>query len=81
MSQFFNPFISKKTKQTKTQKYDVLICPIGMTDKRSQLAAFPYPMTKNALAAMIPKPTKRETNYVAAIWLPFQFQVEFNFYF
>ena len=80
MSQISNLLIIGFRKKTpKIQKYDVLICPIGMTDKRSQLAAFPYPMTKNALAMMIPKPTKRETNYVAAIWLPFQFQVEFNF--
>ena len=32
-------------------------------------------MTKNALAVMMPKPTRQETNYAVAIWLPFQSQV------
>ena len=50
---------------------------MGYNEKRNKVMDYPYPVTKDFVALMIPKPTVQDSNIAATIWKPFQFKVRF----
>ena len=54
---------------------------LAFTEKREQVVDFPsYPTAVTALELMIPKPTIKKRNYIGAVLLPFQTQVQSYLY-
>ena len=50
---------------------------LAFTEKRKKMLDLPsFPTAMTALELMIPKPTIQKRNYVVAVWLPFQTQVQ-----
>ena len=44
----------------------------GYTEERNRLMDYPYPLAKDAMALMIPRPKIQKNNFVVAVWKPFQ---------
>ena len=53
-----------------------MIGAFGFTAQRNALIDYPYPAALIPMALLIPKPTiNTRTNYIGAVWQPFQLQV------
>ena len=54
-----------------------MIGSMGYSERRNKLIDYPYAVAKQVMTMMIPKPTAQNTNYLVAVWDPFQAEVKF----
>jgi len=52
-----------------------MIGSMGYNERRNRLIDYPYAVAKQVMTMMIPKPTAQKTNYLGAVWDPFQIEV------